>query len=432
MRLIRLLKNDLGKEVSEWVKSNIITESQAIKICQQYDIDYHQLGNRSFGYNVLISLGYLFIGLAVITLLGANWEDIPRGVRMAGLIALTMATHVIAIKKYMANGTVLLFLLANLFYGASIILIAQIYHLGEHMPDGVLWWALGCLPIAILVRSPWVMMQSLILAMIWFFMQVDFGFYPGLFLLFIVASIYVLFRGQQSILLFLLVVFSIGCFIEYSLAMWWSDHWYFDFHVEHIAVSVSLFIFAYAASHYLAQQTSASAKDYGAVLAIWSLRFGLIAMFIMSFEEPWRELINEGWHYKTPMFVIVALLSLASLMLAVSTNKLIPIAAILAFYLISLFVLMFASHSSSVQIFQVIYNIALIGIGVGLVIKGIQHGVTHYFFLGVITILLTALMRYIDLIGDYIGGAILFAVFAAVLLGAAKFWKYTNAKVGAQ
>ena len=432
MRLLRLLKNDLGKEISDWVKNNIITESQAIQICQRYDIDYHQIDSRSFGYNVLISLGYLFIGLAIITLLGANWEEIPRGLRMAGLIALTMATHIFAIKKFLSNGSVLLFLLANLFYGASIILIAQIYHLGEHMPDGVFWWALGCLPIAILLRSPWVMLQSLLLAIVWFFMQVDFGFYPGLFIVFIVGAIYVLLRGQQSILLFLAVVLSIGCFVEYSLAMWWSDNWYFDFHIEHIPVSVSLFIFAYVFSHYLAQQPSASAKDYAAVLAVWSLRFGLIAMFIMSFEEPWREIIKESWMYKTPMLVIVACLSIASIVLAVFTRKLLPVLAILVFYLVSLALLMFASDSSSAQLFQVIYNIALIAIGVGLIIKGIQYGITHYFFLGVVTILLTALMRYIDLIGDYIGGAILFAVFAAVLLGAAKFWKLTNAKASAQ
>jgi uncharacterized membrane protein len=432
MRLIRLLKNDLGKEISEWVKSNVITESQAIQICQRYDIDYHQISNRSFGYNVLVSLGYLFIGLAVITLLGANWEEIPRGIRMAGLIALTMATHVLAIKKYLSNGSVLLFLLANLFYGASIILIAQIYHLGEHMPDGVLWWALGCLPIAILLRNPWVMLQSLILAIIWFFMQLDFGFYPGLFLLFIVGAVYVLFRGQQSILLFLAVVFSIGCFIEYSLAMWWSDRWYFDFHVEHIPVSVSLFIFAYVCSYYLAQQSSAAAKDYAAVLAVWSLRFGLIAMFVMSFEEPWREIIKETWQYKSSMFAIVGVLSLVSLAFAALTKKLLPVAAILVLYLGSLGLLMSTDDSSSAQYFQVIYNIALIAIGIGLIIKGIQHGITHYFFLVIVTILLTALMRYIDLIGDYIGGAILFAVFAAVLLGAAKFWKHTNANVGVQ
>ncbi len=43
-------------------------------------------------------------------------------------------------------------------------------------------------------------------------------------------------------------------------------------------------------------------------------------------------------------------------------------------------------------------------------------------------ILLTAFMRYVDLIGDYVGGALLFAVFAALLLGAAKYWKSYQSK----
>jgi len=146
----------------------------------------------------------------------------------------------------------------------------------------------------------------------------------------------------------------------------------------------------------------------------------------MSFEEPWREIIDETWMYKSSMFSIVGVLSLASLALASLTKKLLPVAAILVFYLVSLALLMAAKNSAAAGYFQVIYNIALIGIGVGLIIQGIQRGITHYFFLGVVTILLTALMRYVDLIGDYVGGAILFAVFAAVLLGAAKFWKHNN------
>ena len=431
MRLIRLLKNDLAKEISEWVKGNVISESQAIQICERYDIDYHQISNRSFGYNVLVSLGYLFIGLAIITLLGANWDEIPRGLRMAGLIAVTMGTHALAIKKYLAHGSVLLFLLANLFYGAAIILIAQIYHLGEHMPDGVLWWALGCLPIAILLTSPWVMLQALLLAIIWFFMQADFGFYPTLFPLFIIAALFVLYRGQQSIILFLATIVSIGFWLEYSLAYWWSSSWYFDFHIEHVAVSVPLFILAYVVSHYLVIQSSSKAKDYGAVLAIWSLRFGLIGIFVLSFEEPWKEMIKAQWEHQSSMFIIIAILSVASLLLAWVTKKLMPIVTILVFYFASLLFLMSSNDSSNAQYLQVIYNIVLIAIGVWLIIQGIHRGISHYFFLGVVTILLTALMRYIDLIGDYIGGAILFAVFAALLLAAAKYWKYANNKQNA-
>ena len=60
-----------------------------------------------------------------------------------------------------------LFILGNLFYGASIILIAQIYHLGEHMPDGVFWWALGSLPFAVLLCNTWLTLFSGLLALLW-------------------------------------------------------------------------------------------------------------------------------------------------------------------------------------------------------------------------------------------------------------------------
>ena len=41
----------------------------------------------------------------------------------------------------------------------------------------------------------------------------------------------------------------------------------------------------------------------------------------------------------------------------------------------------------------------------------------------VVVVMLTGLLRYIDLVGDYIGAAILFAVFAVILLVSARYWK---------
>ena len=80
---------------------------------------------------------------------------------------------------------------------------------------------------------------------------------------------------------------------------------------------------------------------------------------------------------------------------------------------------------------QVFDNVVLVAIGIGLIIQGIRGGVTHYFYLGVFTILLTGLLRYIDLVGDYIGAAMLFAVFALILLASARYWKNHVAKAGA-
>lgn len=431
MRLIRLLKRDIAREAAEWVDEALISESQAEKICRRYDIDYHQTKNRSFTYGILVGLASLFVGLALITLIGGNWEDIPRAVRMWSLIVLTMTTQGFALRKHLAGQQTSagwFFLLGNLFYGASIILIAQIYHLGEHMPDGVFWWALGCLPIGVLLSSPWLTLQSSLLALIWFFMEAKMGFYPALFPLFIVGSLLVLYRGKQSILLFLTTVAGIGCWVEYSLAELWRDGRHFDFHAEHVAVSTAMFITAYVFSHWLAQRPSATAKDYGAVLAVWSLRFGLLFMLVMSFEDPWRELIRAHWDQQFSMLALVLSLSAISIVLAYRVRKLNTLLCLLPFYLLTLIAVIFSGNSSHAVYFQIIYNLVLIAVGIWLIIKGIHSGISHYFFLGVTAILLTAFMRYVDLIGDYIGGALLFMVFAALLFGAAKYWKRHQAQ----
>ena len=433
MRLIRLLKTDLARESVEWVEDEIISESQAVKICQKYDIDYFQAQNHSFAYNVLISLAYLFIGLAVITLLGANWDDIPRAVRMGGLITLTMVTQYLAVRKYFlteSHGATGLFLLGNMFFGAAIILIAQIYHLGEHMPDGVFWWALGCLPIAVLTKSTWLTLQSLLLALLWFLIEVSMGFYPLFFPVFILAGVWILYHTKQSILLLLTVMVSFVLWLEFSLAEYWRDGRHFDFHVEHFVVSMALFVFVYVFSHWLNQKKSILAKDYGAVLAIWSLRFGLICLLVLSAKGPWKDLINANWQYQTSMLVMVGIILIGSLWLAYKSNKLSPIVYIIPFYLCLLIAVLLSGDTGQAIYFQIAINLVLVITGIWLIIRGIHSGISHYFFLGVASILMTAFLRYVDLIGDYIGGAVLFMVFAFILLSAAKYWKNYHAKQG--
>ncbi len=434
MRLIRLLKNDIAREAAEWVDESIITENQAEAICQRYEVDYQQVNNSSFAYSVLIALAGLFVGLALITILGANWDEIPRGLRMSGLVLLTLATQLFGLRKFLAgdhSAAIGIFFLGNFFYGAAIILIAQIYHLGEHMPDGIFWWGLGCLPFALITRSPLLGLQAIALGLTWFFVESGMGFYPTLFPLFIAASLYILLGGKRSITLLLCTIAGIGLWFEYSLSEFWRDSRHYQFEAEHLAVSVGLFILVYTFSHWLNQKASILAKDYASVLALWSLRFGLILMILLSYEGPWRALISAHWEHQTSVIIISALFSAAALYLAHSANKLIPVGFIVPVYLLSLLMVLSSGDESDALIFQIVYNLALISSGIWLIFKGIRDGISHYFSLGVATILITAFIRYIDLIGDYIGAAVLFMVFAGLLVVAAKYWKRIKDKEAA-
>lgn len=425
MRLIRLLKKDLAHEARDWLEKGIITRDQATAICAEYDIDLDS-DSRQSGYRLLTTLGYLFIGLAVITLIGANWEQIPRGIRMGGLMMTTGIVHLLAIRSYRNNESATgLYLLANILFGASIILIAQIYNLGEHMPDAILLWALGSLPIGLLTKNPILTLFSCILGLIWFWVEFGLGYYPWLFPVFIVAGLWTLITGRTSLSLFLTVAASITIWVESLINR--EARW-FEVDNEHLVIAASLAIFAYALSHWLVEQRSAKTSDYGTVLSIWSLRLGLLMMFIMSFSEPWHDVLHESWSYLPSMVTLYLLLMAGTLWLAWQSNRLVLFAGIVALASTVLVgVINFPAQLGEVQL-QVVCNLCLIATGILLIIRGTRSDTSHYFFLGVVTILATAFLRYMDLIGDYVGGALLFAVIAAVLLAAARFWEHRESQ----
>ena len=441
MRLIRLLKKDLAAEASTWVDQRLISADQARAICGLYGVDYDDIRTRSTAYRVLVALGFLFIGLALITVIGANWDSIPRGVRMAGLLFLTAGMHGLATAKYRSGRASLavgLFFLGNLFYGASIILIARIYHLGEHMPDGVFLWALGSLPFAVLLRSTWLTLFSGLLALLWFGLEFRTGFLAPVFLaavfpLFLAAELYVLVRVRASTLLFLVFVAGLVLWFETLLSvLWMDDRGRLEFSAEHVFVGVALFILAHAASHWLHAKADGKARDYGVVLSLWTLRFALLSMLVLSFEAPWADLLRSDWDHRTPMWIIVTALVAAALWMGAKTGRR-PALLALAILCGAVMIAVVATRTEDGAVyFQILDNVALIATGIGLIVRGATSGVSHYYFLGVATILLTAFVRYVDLIGDYLDSAGLFLGLAVLLLGSARYWKVRQGKEARQ
>ncbi|MBT6278434.1 MAG: DUF2157 domain-containing protein [Chromatiales bacterium] len=431
MRLIRLLKRDLAREMATWVGRDLLSTEQARQICQLYGIDFDSVGDGKRGYAVLMGLGFLFVGLALITLIGANWEDIPRAVRAGGLVTVTTLTHLFALHRLGRDErgfAVALFLLGNLLFGASIILIAQVYHLGEHMPDGVFWWALGSLPFALILRESWLTLFSLALAFIWFFLELNLGFFPTLFPMFILAGIYVLVTGPTSILLFVTIAGACGIWYEAALSALWTDAYDYKLHAEHLPASAALFIFAYALSHVFHASDSAKIKDFDTVLTLWVLRFTFVALLLLSFEYPWREAIRESYQYRDSMLAVTAAMLLAAALVAWRVGQLAMVLGLSALCLGTTFALIAVEDASHAIAFQTATNLVLVSLGIRLIWRGIVAGLSHYYFLGVSSILVTGLVRYFDLIGDYVGGAALFMVMALVLLAAARFWRQTQTR----
>lgn len=284
------------------------------------------------------------------------------------------------------------FFLGSLFYGAAIMLIAQIYHIGEHFPDGNLVWALGVLPLALILKSRALMILTAALGSIWF-----------------------------------MIIILSGLFCELSIS-WTLGGWdHLGFDLENFFFGAGWCLLCYGLGLFLDSRNRPDFKDYASLISVWALRFFILVLFILSFKDPWREIITQPWQMPGTALAMGTLMGLSTLGLVWAGKRNIrtlTVPGLCTLILIgTMAALILVTERSTAIWFTVVDNLILVASGVWLIVNGIRQAVSHYFFLGVVVILLTGLVRYMDLVGDYIGAAALFTVFAAILLTTARFWK---------
>jgi uncharacterized membrane protein len=439
LNLLRLLKRELAAEARSWVDEQIVSEEQAGRILDRYGARLPDGTERSVGYIVLLSLAALFAGLSILVFVSANWDEIPRGVRMVTLVALTLAFHALGLKQQRAANPMIAsvwFLLGCLTYGTSIFLIAQIYHLGEHYPDGIWWWAVGTLPFVILTRSRAITWLMTAVALIWLGTETSETFFPVSWPLFAAVIFWFCLSQKQSLLLFLTNLIATTFWIEILFARYLGEDYLFAIEEEHVPLTLGLFVIYYALGKWMETRTDRPRlPEYGMALRLWSLRLGLVVLLVFSFAEAWEAVMKL--QYESPAWVwgwLVVVTGVTGAFLhriwvergprAWWDDGLSALAYLVFFALIVLISLVMTEKNEDLAIgLQLLGNLACVGSGIWLILRALRDSVTLYFYTGVGVILILALLRYADLVGDYIGGSLLFLFFAGVLFGAARFWR---------
>ncbi len=445
MKLIRLLKRELASEALRWVERDLISRDQAKRILALYDAQLPAGDQSTRGYNILMTFAALFVGLAFIVLVSANWEEIPRAVRMVGLIALTVSANWMGIRAFSQernDAGVRWFFLGAILYGTSIMLIAQIYHLGEHYPDGIYWWVIGVLPLALLTRSIVLMLLVQLLSTVWFFTEIEFEVMPWSFLVFVGCSLYFAHSLRTSVLVFLAAVIGGNMWLA-GLAMWWMGRAQgglassFENGVLAMACGIASVMVGTWMEKGAERET---AKIYGGVLRLWGLRGAVILLLTMSFEGPWQSLFEERFSAVLWLWISLAI-GLGSWLgaLGLSLKQGLGRQALLGFAWSGVCVVFWAAAMLTVAYFdgdplswQVAGNLLAVVCGIAFVIEAVQETSTSSFYMGVGMLLLLAFFRYFDLVGDYLGTAILFMVCAGILMAAARFWRRFSAQAQAQ
>lgn len=168
--LEKVFLNRLRRELPRWIEQGWIAPVHRQAILEDIAARTGGVRHTPLVFGVL---GVLLFGAGVISFFASNWALIPKLVKLAVLFGsmwaafagtgwLLMAKH--QTERGLAHA---LLLLGVILYGANIMLIAQIYHIQSHFPNGVLLWALGALAVTYLVPSQVIAAFGIALSALW-------------------------------------------------------------------------------------------------------------------------------------------------------------------------------------------------------------------------------------------------------------------------
>lgn len=156
----------LADDVQRWRREGWVTADGETQILQE-------LAQRGRGVSLASALGILasvLLAFAVMSFVAAHWQEMSRLFRLSLLIGVLFAAYAAAgffemrDKPFFADAAILF---ATGVFGASIMLIAQMFHIDGNPPDGVLAWALGALFAGVVLRSNPALAAAMVLFVVW-------------------------------------------------------------------------------------------------------------------------------------------------------------------------------------------------------------------------------------------------------------------------
>ena len=167
--------------------AGLITDDQRQKIVEHFQLK-EDSGNKFLA--IISMIGAVLITAGIVLLISAHWNEIPRGVKIAGGLALmlgfhaggwwlstlhsspaTMDGHEVH-GQYRKTGEAL-HLIGSCLFLANIALLGQIYNIVSRPPNAFLFWWIGIAALPWLLRSRAQHVLLLLAFGIWFGLEVN-------------------------------------------------------------------------------------------------------------------------------------------------------------------------------------------------------------------------------------------------------------------
>lgn len=161
-------------DIQKLQEAGLITGEQRDKIIAHFNVK--EDSNRFLA--IISFVGAVLVAAGIVLLIAANWDAIPRGVKLATSLVLMLAAHaggwwLREVKPDYRKTGEALHLIGSLLFLGNIALVGQIYHLVSRPPNAfLLWWA-GIVALPWLLRSKAHHLLALLAFGIWFGFEIN-------------------------------------------------------------------------------------------------------------------------------------------------------------------------------------------------------------------------------------------------------------------
>jgi len=369
------------RQIDQWLKEGTITKKQAQKMLA--DSSKYKKEERSNKLIVAVSIiGAIFLGIGAILFIASNWRAIPNIMKVLILIGSTFGAYYVGyLFKYQKKnlpivGASLIFLGALLF-GATVILITQIYNINANNHVLVLIWLIGILPLVYVLKSMPIAGLASLLFLLWiglFFSPTNSWWFFGLL-------------GPLILVLYILS---------------------------------SVMLFAIGGIHYAKEDFG----DIGRIYRLAGLKVLMITLFFLSFGwfskasswffQLYDEIPNQ-FMIGLVVFSIVAIIATIINWFFNSSERLSRIEGPIAIGLVAL-ALIFFFYPSETSIYVLIFNLVLAGMIAILIYSGYEREDMKLVNMGMFWLSVFIVVRYFDFFWDLMPRSLFFMVGGLILV----------------
>lgn len=419
----------LQEKLPHWKMQGWLDDVSAQSILNDAYSDAHNSSLKSHRISFILGImGVMLLAVGAISFFAANWQGMSKLIKLSLLfssmtVAYLASAWALSDDKHPALGQAFL-LLGVLLFGNNIMLIAQIYHIDTHYPNGILLWATGTLISAIIMKSELVLIAGILLSLLWTGMEIfDFSQIHWPWLLFWFAGLLLTIRQGFHIAahfiivsLFVWLLFSFNSFTRYA-----SNGCLVQIY---LLMGLSLFMLAGTIKN---RQYTAYIVEY---LSYYALAFSFIFLYVLSFPD--LNLYTSLSHSNaseiikaqlTWMFIHLALMGLISMLIFSQlkrTQKPVPLYKWLALlWLLVLFISLlwnvyFYQEQQSITVIMI--NLLLFSLVIGLIYSGLVEHKRFYVNSAFVIFAVTLLSRYFDTFWSLMNRSLFFVVGGLLLI----------------